>query len=151
MRQSASRSAAAPLFMPLPAMVWQLMQTLWLGAHLTSLLLFMPMLVKSGFAPMLLHEVNAVLRPALLVLTLMATAVQVLVLVRAGGLSALLHQLRGQILLGAWLLALLVLLSYGQPAMNATLVRGLYGAMLGCGLLLLTQPLPQARESQGEA
>lgn len=129
--------------LPTPAMLWQLMQTLWLGAHMAALLLFMPMLVKIGFAPALLQEVNGQLRPALLVFTLMGTAVQMLVLVRAGGVRALVNQLRGQLLIGIWLLALAVLLASGQPAISATLVRGLYGAMLGCGLVLLTQPLPQ--------
>lgn len=130
-------------FLPMPAMLWQLMQTLWLGAHMAALLLFMPMLVKIGFAPALLQEVNGQLRPALLVFTLMGTAVQMLVLVRIDGVQALVRQLRGQLLLGIWLLALAVLLAYGQSAISATLVRGLYGAMLGCGLVLLTQPLPR--------
>lgn len=53
-----SRTPATPEFLPLPSMLWQLLQTLWLGAHMASLLLFMPMLVKIGFAPMLLQEVN---------------------------------------------------------------------------------------------
>lgn len=138
-----SRTPATPDFLPLPAMLWQLLQTLWLGAHMASLLLFMPMLVKIGFAPMLLQEVNGQLRPALLVLTLMASTVQMLILARTSGPGALVSQLRGQLLLGIWLLALLVLLAYGQEAISATLIRGLYGAMLGCGLVLLTQPLPR--------
>ncbi|TDQ36205.1 DUF4149 domain-containing protein [Thiopseudomonas denitrificans] len=138
-----SRTPATPEFLPLPAMLWQLLQTLWLGAHMASLLLFMPMLVKIGFAPMLLQEVNGQLRPALLVLTLMASTVQMLILARTSGPGALVSQLRGQLLLGIWLLALLVLLAYGQEAISATLIRGLYGAMLGCGLVLLTQPLPR--------
>lgn len=138
-----SRTPATPDFLPLPAMLWQLLQTLWLGAHMASLLLFMPMLVKIGFAPMLLQEVNGQLRPALLVLTLMASTVQMLILARTSGPGALVSQLRGQLLLGVWLLALLVLLAYGQEAISATLIRGLYGAMLGCGLVLLTQPLPR--------
>lgn len=138
-----SSTPATPDFLPLPAMLWQLLQTLWLGAHMASLLLFMPMLVKIGFAPMLLQEVNGQLRPALLVLTLMASTVQMLILARTSGPGALVSQLRGQLLLGIWLLALLVLLAYGQEAISATLIRGLYGAMLGCGLVLLTQPLPR--------
>src|SRR5699024_4055316 len=120
-----SRTPATPDFLPLPAMLWQLLQTLWLGAHMASLLLFMPMLVKIGFAPMLLQEVNGQLRPALLVLTLMASTVQMLILARTGGPGALVSQLRGQLLLGIWLLALLVLLAYGQEAISVTLIRGL--------------------------
>lgn len=130
-------------FLPTSAMLWQLMQTLWLGAHMAALLLFMPMLVKIGFAPMLLQEVNGQLRPALLVFTLMATAVQMLVLFRTGGAQALLRQLRGQLLIGIWLLALAVLLLYGKELVSDAVVRGLYGAMLGCGLVLLAQPLPR--------
>lgn len=124
----------------IPAVLWLLMQTLWLGAHITALLLFMPMLVRIGFAPMLLHEVNSHLRPALLVLTLMAVAVQMLVLVRSAGLAALIRQLRGQLLLAIWFLALVLLLTAG---IESALLRGLHGAMLGCGLLLFTQPIPQ--------
>lgn len=73
----------------------------------------------------------------------MASTVQMLILARTGGPGALISQLRGRLLLGIWLLALLVLLAYGQEAISATLIRGLYGAMLGCGLVLLTQPLPR--------
>ena len=132
-------------FLPMPAMLWQLMQTLWLGAHMAALLLFMPMLVKIGFAPMLLQEVHGQLRPALLVFTLMATAVQMLVLVRTSGIHALVRQLRGQLLLGIWLLALVVLVGYGKEIISDTMIRGLYGAMLGAGLVLLTQPLPRKK------
>lgn len=130
-------------FLPMPAMLWQLMLTLWLGAHIAALLLFMPMLVKIGFAPMLLQEVHGQLRPALLVFTLMGTAVQMLVLMRIGGLRALTGQLRGQLLLAVWLLALTILLAYGREVVSDSLVRGFYGALLGCGLILLTQPLPK--------
>ena len=132
-------------FLPMPAMLWQLMQTLWLGAHMAALLLFMPMLVKIGFAPMLLQEVHGQLRPALLTFTLMATAVQMLVLVRTSGVHALVRQLRGQLLLGIWLLALVVLVGYGKETISDTMIRGLYGAMLGAGLVLLTQPLPRKK------
>ncbi len=142
---SATPPASTP-FLPMPAMLWQLMLTLWFGAHVASLLLFMPMLVKIGFAPILLQEVNGQLRPALLVFTLMGTAVQMLVLVRTSGLRALTGQLRGHLLLAIWLLALAVLLAYGRDIVSDTLVRGLYGAMLGCGLVLLTQPLPKKAE-----
>ena len=141
-----SRTPVDTPFLPMPAMLWQLMLTLWFGAHVASLLLFMPMLVKIGFAPILLQEVNGQLRPALLVFTLMGTAVQMLVLVRTGGLRALTGQLRGHLLLAIWLLALAVLLAYGRGIVSDTLVRGLYGAMLGCGLVLLTQPLPKKAE-----
>lgn len=132
-----------PQFLQTPAVLWQLMQTLWLGAHLAALLLFMPMLVKIGFAPLLLQEVQGQLRPALLVFTLLATAVQMMILVRTSGLSALGRQLRGQLLLASWSLALIVLLGYGKALLDESLIRGLYGALLGCGLLLITQPLPE--------
>lgn len=130
-------------FLSMPAMLWQLMLVLWLGAHLAAVLIFIPLLVKAGFAPMLIHEVNSQLRPALLLFTLMATAVQMLVLVRAAGFNALVRQLRGQLLLAIWPLALIVLLTFARPEIDSSLVRALYGVMLGCGLVLLTQPLPK--------
>lgn len=136
-----SRTSAQ--FLPTSATLWQLLQSLWLGAHLAALFLFMPLLTRIGFAPLLLQEVNRQLYPALLVITLLAVSVQLLIVLRCSGLPALYRQLRGQLLLGVWLLALLILLIHGQTGIHASLVRGLHGALLGCGLLLLAQPLPR--------
>ena len=137
-------SAKPTPFLPLPAMLWQLLLCMWLGAHMTALLLFMPMLNRIGFAPLLLQEVSNQLRPSLLVLTLMATAIQMLLVVRTGGLRSLLHELRGQLLIGAWLLAMALLLAAGLD-FSPAILRGLYGALLGTGLVLLSQPLPTPR------
>lgn len=140
--QQPTPSTPKSSFLPTPAMLWQLMQTIWLGSHIAALLLFIPLLNKIGFAPILVQEVQNQLRPALLVMTIMASAVQMLVLVRVEGMSALIRQLRGQLLLAAWLLALLTLLGFGKGLFNADILRAMYGAMLGCGLVLLAQQLP---------
>lgn len=130
---------------PTPVILWQLALVLWLGSHLASLFLFMPLLQRAGLAPLLQAEVLTQLRPALLLTTLMAVVVQMLALLRSGGWQALWTELRGWLVLGVALLALLLLLLSPRMGMDWLPLRGLYGAMLGCGLLLLAMPLDGAR------
>ncbi len=124
------------------SILWQLALIVWLGSHLASLFLFMPLLQQAGFAPLLQQEIRDQLRPALLIVTMMASVVQMLVLVRSCGMRGLGRELRGQLVLAVWCLALILLLASARLGMEWPLLRALYGALLGCGLLLLSQPLP---------
>lgn len=137
-----SRSPASLPLADTPAILWQLALVVWLGSHLAALFLFMPLLQQAGFAPMLQAEVQEQLRPALLVVTLMASCVQMLVVVRSRGFKGLSRELRGLLVLGVWCLALILLLTSAKLGMEGSLLRALYGAMLGCGLVQLSQPLP---------
>lgn len=130
-----------------PIILWQLALVLWLGSHLASLFLFMPLLQKAGLAPLLQAEVLQQLRPALLIVTLMGVVVQMLALLRSGGRSALWGELRGWLVQLAGLLALVLLITSARLGMDWLPLRGLYGAMLGCGLLLLAMPLNEVRGS----
>ena len=124
-----------------------LAQTLWVGAHAGYLLVFMPALQKVGFAPLLLSEVHAVVRPALLVLTLMALLVQLLALWRTQPLVQWITELRGRLVLAGVALCVFLI---GAPALQLLgefWSRLAYGALLSVGLLLLIQPLPQAQRA----
>lgn len=128
------------------AVTWMLAQTLWVGAHASYVLIFMPALRKIGFAPMLLNEVNTVMRPALLVLTLMALVVQLLALWRTKPLVAWVSELRGQLVLVALMLCVFLLVAQPLQVDASAWVRLAYGSLLSVGLLLLIQPLPEAPE-----
>lgn len=133
--------------LPTTAVLWNLLLTLWLGAHLATLLFFLPLLEKVGFAPLLQQEVTKLLKPGLLVITILTVAVQLLIQLRCYGFTSVFQQLRGQLLLAIWLISIL-LIPLGQHFAGHLIVRVAYGIILGCGLLLLTQPAPQTRVRQ---
>lgn len=126
------------------AVIWMLAQTLWVGAHASYLLIFMPALQQIGLAPLLLSEVHAVVRPGLLVLTLMALGIQMLALWRSKPLMQWITELRGLLVVMAVVLCLLLLVAQSMQLTAAPWARLAYGGLLSMGLLLLIQPLPEA-------
>ncbi|QLF95092.1 DUF4149 domain-containing protein [Pseudomonas sp. ABC1] len=123
---------------------WQLAQALWgCGVWLLQFVV-LPSLHELGFAPLLIDEVAAALRPLLLSFAAFCVLLQMLILVQVLGLSALLRDLRGQLLSLALLLTVLHFVQRAVwPSEQGLLFS--YLAVGGCGLLLLLQPAPKAR------
>ncbi|MFB1011041.1 MAG: hypothetical protein QMB92_06315 [Thiopseudomonas sp.] len=122
--------------------LWQLCQTLWVGAHLAYLLLFVPVLRQMGLAPLLVSEVDAKLWPGLLVLALMGQLVQGLVLLRSLPAGRRLGDARSLLLLLALASCLLQLAAFRLAIPLALWGNLAQGVLLGSGLLLLMQATP---------
>ncbi|MES2818644.1 MAG: DUF4149 domain-containing protein [Pseudomonadota bacterium] len=124
------------------AACWSLAQTFWVGGLWLLHAVVLPMLDRSGLAPLLVQEAGDLLRPMLVGLTLGCAVLQLLVLTQAVGLSGLAHDTRAQLLvtvlaLGAGYLVL------GYWLDQATWwLQFLYLALAACGLLLVMQPIP---------
>lgn len=125
-------------------LLWQLAQTVWLGAHISYLFLFLPVLQQIGLAPLLVAEINSRLWPGILVLSVMALLVQTSLVWRSFSLRNARTLLLLTALVCCFLLIVLLFagLNQGLPAKAA------HGVLLGCGLLGMLLPLPQnsARE-----
>ncbi|TBU97905.1 DUF4149 domain-containing protein [Stutzerimonas kirkiae] len=127
---------------------WRLAQAFW-GCGLWLLqFVMLPSLRELGFAPLLVQEVAAALRPSLLSFAAFCILLQMLILSRALGLAALLRDLRGQLLSLALLLTgVHFMLRAIWPAEQGLMLS--YLAVGGCGLLLLLQPAPPSRAKRG--
>ncbi|MBS7325268.1 MAG: MFS transporter [Thiopseudomonas sp.] len=124
--------------------LWQLCQTLWVGAQLSCLLLFMPVLKQMGLAQLLITEVSHKLWPGLLALTLMCLLLQWLVLWRCLPRQRWLRDGRTLLLGLACVGCLLQLVIFNWVPASALLLKLAQGGLLGCGLLLVMQPSPQS-------
>ena len=104
----------------------------------------LPAIGQSGLAPLLVQEISAQLVPLLVGLTAVCVALQAFALLRGEGLSSLLRDMRGQLLLTVAVMALsyFAVLRY-RPEVEYWL-RFSYLVMAFCGLLLVLQPVPGA-------
>ncbi|MGG2398978.1 DUF4149 domain-containing protein [Pseudomonas sp. SH1-B] len=124
------------------AVSWQLAQTLWVGGLWLLQFVILPAIEQTGLAPLLVQEIAARLAPLLVGLAAVGVALQALALLRAEGLSSLLRDVRGQLLLTVALMALSYLaVLYYWPESEYWL-RFSYLVMAFCGLLLVLQPVP---------
>lgn len=133
-------SESAPL--SAGAISWLLAQTLWVGGLWLLHFLLLPAVAKLGLAPLLVDEIGSSLRVLLVGLAAVCTGLQLLVLIRAAGLSALWRDMRGQLLLVVQVMAAGYLATrLYWPDAGQWLLFG-YLVMAFCGLLLVLQPVP---------
>ncbi|MEN0106403.1 MAG: MFS transporter [Pseudomonas sp.] len=108
----------------------------------------LPALERIGLAPMLVEEIANTLSPLLVLLAAAGVLLQTLVLVQAERASAMWQQVRGQLLLGSFLLALAYgALHHWMPnALRLQLFCFLVLALLGA--LLVLQPVPDGEAAR---
>lgn len=122
---------------------WLLAQALWVGGLWLLHFLLLPAIAKVGLASLLVEELSDTLRPLLVSLTAICTAVQVLVLIRAERLASLWHDVRGQLLLVVVAMAgSYFAVREWLPGAELWLMFS-YLVMAFCGLLLVLQPVPE--------
>nr|WP_298137322.1 DUF4149 domain-containing protein [uncultured Pseudomonas sp.] len=121
---------------------WLLAQTLWVGGLWLLHFLLLPAISHSGLASLLVEEISSTLRPLLVGLAAACAGLQVMVLVRAGRLTSLWRDMRGQLLLVVLAMAgsYFVARQY-WPGAGLWLMFS-YLVMAFCGLLLVLQPVP---------
>ncbi|CAM3927832.1 DUF4149 domain-containing protein [Ectopseudomonas alcaliphila] len=126
------------------AVSWQLAQTLWVGGLWLLQFVILPAIGQSGLAPLLVQEIAARLVPLLVGLAAVCVALQAFALLSSEGLSSLLRDMRGQLLLTVAVMALsyFAVLRYWPEA--EYWLRFSYLVMAFCGLLLVLQPVPGA-------
>jgi len=102
----------------------------------------LPAIGQIGLAPLLTQEIAERLVPLLIGLTAVCVALQAFALLRGDGLSSLVRDVRGQLLLtvAAMALSYFVVLQYWPEA--EYWLRFSYLVMAFCGLLLVLQPVP---------
>ena len=124
------------------AVSWQLAQTLWVGGLWLLQFVILPAIGQVGLAPLLVQEIATRLVPLLVGLTAVCVALQAFALLRSEGLSSLLRDIRGQLLLtvAAMALSYFAVLRYWPDAERW--LRFSYLVMAFCGLLLVLQPVP---------
>ncbi|WP_061240994.1 hypothetical protein [Ectopseudomonas composti] len=124
------------------AVSWQLAQTLWVGGLWLLQFVILPAIGQIGLAPLLTQEIAERLVPLLIGLTAVCVALQAFALLRGDGLSSLVRDMRGQLLLtvAAMALSYFVVLQYWPEA--EYWLRFSYLVMAFCGLLLVLQPVP---------
>ncbi len=124
------------------AVSWQLAQTLWVGGLWLLQFVILPAIGQIGLAPLLTQEIAERLVPLLIGLTAVCVALQAFALLRSDGLSSLVRDVRGQLLLtvAAMALSYFVVLQYWPEA--EYWLRFSYLVMAFCGLLLVLQPVP---------
>ena len=124
------------------AVSWQLAQTLWVGGLWLLQFVILPAIGQIGLAPLLTQEIAERLVPLLIGLTAVCVALQAFALLRGDGLSSLVRDVRGQLLLtvAAMALSYFVVLQYWPEA--EYWLRFSYLVMAFCGLLLVLQPVP---------
>ena len=127
------------------ANAWVLLQTLWVGGIWVLHFLVLPGLASVGLAPLLIEEVARTLVPQMVGVALWAGLLQVLLLLRQRGVSALWRERSGQLLLAvlAFSLAFLVSLVLWPQALRWQLFSYLLLAFFG--MLLVVQPVPRKR------
>ena len=131
--QQSSRAAAVS---------WQLAQTLWVGGLWLLQFLILPAIDQMGLAPLLVEELAGRLVPLLVGLAAVGVALQAFALLRSEGVSSLLRDLRGQLLLTVAVMALSYFLVRQQWPAAEYWLRFSYLVMAFCGLLLVLQPVP---------
>jgi hypothetical protein len=125
------------------AVAWLLAQTLWVGGLWLLHFLLLPAIAKVGLASLLVEELSDTLRPLLVGLTAICTAVQMLVLIRAERLVSLWRDVRGQLLLVVVAMAgSYFAVREWLPGAELWLMFS-YLVMAFCGLLLVLQPVPE--------
>ncbi|AQZ32487.1 DUF4149 domain-containing protein [Pseudomonas sp. LPH1] len=126
------------------AVSWQLAQTLWVGGLWLLQFVILPAIGQTGLAPLLVQDIATRLVPLLVGLAAVCVALQAFALLRSEGLSSLLRDMRGQLLLTVAIMALsyFAVLRY-WPEVEYWL-RFSYLVMAFCGLLLVLQPVPGA-------
>ena len=127
------------------ASAWVLLQTLWVGGIWALHFLLLPGLAKVGLAPLLIEEVARTLVPQMVGVALGAALLQLLLLLRQRGVSALWRERRGQLLLAVLALsaAFLASLLVWPQAPRWQLFSYLLLAFFG--VLLVLQPVPRSR------
>lgn len=125
------------------ANAWVLLQTLWVGGIWTLHFLVLPGLASVGLASLLIEEVARTLVPQMVGIALGAALLQLLLLVRQCGASALWRVRSGQLLLAVLVvsLAFLVSLLLWPQALRWQLFS--YLLMAFFGVLLVLQPVPR--------
>lgn len=124
------------------AVSWQLAQTLWVGGLWLLQFVILPAIEQTGLAPLLVQEIAARLAPLLVGLAAVGVALQALALLRAEGLSSLLRDVRGQLLLTVALMVLSYFAALHYWPETEYWLRFSYLVMAFCGLLLVLQPVP---------
>jgi len=124
------------------AVSWQLAQALWVGGLWLLQFVILPAIGQVGLAPLLVEEIAARLAPLLVGLTAVCVALQAIALLRSDGLSSLLRDMRGQLLLTVAAMALSYFVALHHWPEAEYWLRFSYLVMAFCGLLLVLQPVP---------
>lgn len=146
---SKSNTSDRPRGFAATAVIWQLAQVLWVGGLWILHLGLLPALNQVGLAPFLVEDVSRVVASLLVAFAAVGSGVQVLVLVRAEGMTSLWRDARGQLLLMA-------VLACAVYFVLSTVFAGQLRWQLFCylvlgltGLLLVLQPVPgRARKAR---
>jgi hypothetical protein len=107
----------------------------------------LPAIGQTGLAPLLVQEIAERLVPLLVGLTAVCVALQAFALLRSDGLSSLLRDMRGQLLLTVAVMALSYFVTLHQWPEAQYWLRFSYLVMAFCGLLLVLQPVPGKERS----
>lgn len=121
---------------------WQLAQMFWVGGLWLMHFVMLPAIAGLGLAPLLVEEIRASLTPLLLLIAAVAVLLQAVLLVWAEGWKSLWRDLRGQLLLAAWLLVMVFFIVRGLDAAFSRWLVFNYLMVAVCGLVLVLQPLP---------
>jgi len=124
------------------AMLWQLVQMLWVGGLWLLHIGMLPVLGRIGLAPLLIDEIAGMMTVLLVIFSAVCVAFQALVLVQVEGLASLWRDIRGQLLLMAlYACGMFFAVRLGWP--DASRWQVFSYLMLGfSGLLLVLQPVP---------
>ena len=134
------RAATALPVMRSGRVAWQLVQTLWVGGVWTLHFVLLPALEQFGLAPLLMDDIAAFLRPAVVGIALVCILLQCL-LISVVSRRGVWRDLRGQLLL----------LALGAAAaffLAGELFNSTYGQLFSylvlafAGLVLVLQPRP---------
>lgn len=124
------------------AVSWQLAQTLWVGGLWLLQFVVLPAIGQTGLAPLLVQAISERLVPLLVGLTAVCVVLQAFALLRSEGVSSLLRDMRGQLLLTVAVMALSYFVVRQQWPEAEYWLRFSYLVMAFCGLLLVLQPVP---------
>lgn len=107
--------------------------------------MFLPALRQIGFAPLLIAEVHQVVKPTLMLIAIAGLILQLIALSRVSVRSSLLRDDRFKLLLVALSSMLISLLLVKAVGLLATVSTLAYGLAVGCGVVLIARPVPQAQ------
>lgn len=102
----------------------------------------LPAIGQIGLAPLLVQEIAARLAPLLVGLAALCVVLQAFALLCSDGLSSLLRDVRGQLLLTVAAMALSYFVALRQWPEAEYWLRFSYLVMAFCGLMLVLQPVP---------
>ncbi len=126
-----------------PRITWQLAQTFWVGAVWMLQFVFLPALLKAGFADVLVQEVAKGMRPLVIGFALLCTGLQLVALGQSLQWKLWWKDVRAQLLLAVIALSIVFFTVWLLLPKYLYWQMYCYLAVAVLGLLLVIQPSPK--------